>query len=75
VLKQERLVLQTETDGEQAIDAPPAGQGYVHQAIEVQRCLAAGELESSILPLEHSLAVMRLLDRLRAEWGLRYPGE
>ena len=38
-------------------------------------CLAAGELESLILPLEESLAVMRLLDQLRAEWGLRYPGE
>jgi hypothetical protein len=41
----------------------------------VQRCLAAGELESPILPLAESLAVMRLLDQLRAEWGLRYPGE
>lgn len=75
VLKHERLVLHTETDGELVIEAPLAGAGYVHQAIEVQRCLAVGELESPILPLDESLAVMRLLDRLRAEWGLRYPGE
>jgi predicted dehydrogenase len=75
VLKHESLVLQTDMDGAQVIEAPFTGAGYVHQVIEVQRCLAAGELESLILPLEESLAVMRLLDQLRAEWGLRYPGE
>ncbi len=75
VLKQERLIVQPAAGAEQILDAPLSGEGYVHQAIEVQRCLAAGELESPILPLAESLAIMRLLDRLRADWGLRYPGE
>jgi hypothetical protein len=27
------------------------------------------------MPLDESLAIMRTMDELRTEWGLRYPGE
>lgn len=48
---------------------------FVHQAAEVMRCLRAGEVESSLVPLDGSLAVMRTLDAVREQIGLRYPGE
>lgn len=32
-------------------------------------------MENPLVPHDDTLAVMRLLDGLRAEWGLRYPME
>jgi predicted dehydrogenase len=60
---------------EETIDLPFEGNGYPHQAREVMRCLAGGALESPRMSHEFSLRVMRTLDRIRAPWGLRYPGE
>ena len=60
---------------DETIDLPFEGNGYPHQAREVMRCLAEGALESSRMSHEFSLRVMRTLDRIRAPWGLRYPGE
>lgn len=53
----------------------PPGDGFDHQLAEVQRCLAAGALESPAMPWADSLAVARVCDELRRQWGLRYPGE
>ncbi|KWX72950.1 dehydrogenase [Paenibacillus riograndensis] len=49
--------------------------GYAFEAEEVGRCLQAGLTESPALTLDESLAILKLLDRVRAEWGLMYPGE
>lgn len=64
-------------DGEKelTVERPFESNGYVHQIREVHACLRAGELESSIMPLDESLAIMALMDRIRAQWGLVYPGE
>jgi len=51
------------------------GRGYAHQAIEVMRCLKAGKTESTILPLDESLAIMQTLDRIREIWDFKYPME
>jgi len=55
--------------------SPHEGIGLRYQAGEVGRCLRAGELESPVLPLDETLAVMRTLDLVRERIGLRYPGE
>jgi dihydrodiol dehydrogenase / D-xylose 1-dehydrogenase (NADP) len=52
-----------------------AGNGYHYQALEVAERVRAGEVESPLLPHEESLAVLRTMDTLRGEWGVRYPGE
>jgi predicted dehydrogenase len=54
---------------------PFPGNGYQFQLQEVARCLREQKLESSLMPLDDSLAVMRTMDELRAQWGLAYPGE
>ncbi|AWM33509.1 Gfo/Idh/MocA family protein [Hymenobacter nivis] len=59
----------------QEFPAPTAGGGYQHEAAHVQQCLAQGLRESPLLPLAFSLALMELLDAVRREIGLRYPGE
>jgi len=63
-------------------DAPPRteefgliGSGYVHELREVTRCLQQGLTESPVMPLEHSLAMMRLLDGVRAQLGVVYPND
>jgi predicted dehydrogenase len=60
---------------EETLDLPYEGNGFPHQAREVMRCLAEGALESPRMSHDFSLQVMRTLDRIRAPWGLRYPGE
>ena len=62
-------------EDEQRIELPPEGNGYNYEAEEVGRCLRAGKTESDIMGLDETLAVMRTLDRIRAEWGLTYPME
>jgi len=43
--------------------------------MEVVNCLRKGELESNVMPLHETLAIMKTLDALRAQWGLKYPFE
>ncbi len=54
---------------------PLRGNGYNYEAEEVMSCLREGRTESAIMPLDESLDIMRTLDRIRAPWGLKYPGE
>jgi hypothetical protein len=51
------------------------GSGYVHELREVTRCLQQGLTESPVMPLEHSLATMQLLDGVRAQLGVVYPND
>jgi predicted dehydrogenase len=51
------------------------GTGLAHEAAEVMRCLRNGEVESPLVPHEDSLAIMRLMDRIRERIGLRYAAD
>ena len=48
------------------------GVGYAHEALEVVRCLRNGETESPLMPLDDTVAMMRLMDRIREQIGVRY---
>ena len=54
---------------------PAKGGGYECEVEEVARCVAAGKTESDIMPLDESLSVVRTMDAIRAQWGLKYPFE
>jgi predicted dehydrogenase len=54
------------------ISFPFEGRGYQYEALEVQRCLAAGLLESPLMPHATTLDVMNLMDAIRAEIGVVY---
>jgi len=45
--------------------------GFEHQIREVHRCLRAGLTESPLLPLRETLEIMKTMDTLRAQWGMR----
>jgi predicted dehydrogenase len=51
-----------------SLNVPYEGNGYNHEAAEVGRCLAAGQTESSLMPLDETLEIMRTLDLIRAQW-------
>ena len=52
---------------------PFAGNGYQFQFAEVSRCLREQRYESTIMPLDDSLEVMRTMDALRAQWSPARP--
>jgi predicted dehydrogenase len=56
-------------------DSPVSGRGMQYQAAEVERILDAGETTSPLMAPEDSIAVMETMDAVRAELGVRYPGE
>ena len=60
---------------DETIELELEGNGYAHEAREVARCLQAGALESEQMTWDESLSIMRTMDELRAQWGLRYPME
>ncbi len=70
--KATRAVL-TASGRTETIDAPHKANGYEYEAMEVGRCLRAGLKESPIVTLDESLALMRVLDQVRAQFGLKYP--
>lgn len=49
--------------------APYVGNGYQYQADEVMECVRAGRGESATMGLDDSIAVMEILDRIRAAAG------
>jgi predicted dehydrogenase len=59
----------------QTLDFPREGKGLRFQAAEVGRCLRAGQTQSAVLPLDETLSIMRTMDSIREQIGLRYPGE
>ncbi|MGB3185744.1 MAG: Gfo/Idh/MocA family oxidoreductase [Ornithinimicrobium sp.] len=56
------LVLNRPGQEPRHIDAPALGAGYSHELIEVSDCMRAGKVESSVMPLEDSVAVQRVLN-------------
>jgi dihydrodiol dehydrogenase / D-xylose 1-dehydrogenase (NADP) len=60
---------------EKVIKCPFKGNGFSFEAEEVMRCLREGQLESEILRLDETLTIMKTMDTVRAQWGLKYPME
>src|SRR5690625_256022 len=51
---------------------PVIGRGYAHEIVEVGECLRAGRTESEILPLDDTVAILALMDRMREQMGVHY---
>lgn len=69
------LTITRQGQPDETIEPAAVGNGYNYEAAEVGRCLRAGLAESPTMPLDETLAIMQALDAVRAQWGLRYPGE
>lgn len=63
-------------DGTETIyELPFDSNGYQFEIMEVNRCLRSGLKESSLMPLEESLAIMQTMDEIRQQIGVHYPME
>jgi len=72
--KAEKVTLQA-GDRTEEVELPLEGNGYNYQAVEVMNCLRAGKTESETMPLDETVALMEIMDSIRAKWGLKYPME
>jgi predicted dehydrogenase len=60
---------------EKKIEFDRLGNGYTYEVLEVERCLKNGLTESQLITHQRSLDVARIMDELRRQWGVIYPGE
>ncbi|ROT40281.1 NADP:D-xylose dehydrogenase [Sodiomyces alkalinus F11] len=49
------------------------GQGFYWQADEAARCIRDGKIESSVMPLDESIAIMEVVDAALQQGGVAYP--
>ncbi len=56
-------------------DSPTSPGGLSYQARYAEECVAQGRRDSELLPLDESVEIMRLLDEIRRQIGVRYPQE
>jgi hypothetical protein len=66
----ERLVVRRSGRAPEEVVLPATGVGYVHQAVEVQRCLAEGLTESPTMPLADTLDVQWVLGECLDQLGV-----
>ena len=55
------------------IHVPGQITGYEYQFAACRRHILDGKTEPDEMPLDETLYIMRLMDGLRREWGVRYP--
>jgi predicted dehydrogenase len=74
-IRPSKLTLSPAGEETTTVEMPYEGNGYQFEAAEVMACLRADKLESDLMPLDETLAIMQTLDAIRAQWGLTYPTE
>lgn len=57
------------------VEAPIEFNGFEYQIEACMRALSAGKTEFEEMPHAQTLRMMRLMDDLRARWGVKYPFE
>ena len=50
------------------------GRGMQYQALEVERCIASGLIESPIMSLDETIQIMEVMDEIRSLTGIEYQG-
>ena len=60
---------------EREIELPDQITGFEYQVRACRDAIAAGLVEPPQMPHAETLYIMHLMDRLRAQWGVRFPGD
>jgi dihydrodiol dehydrogenase / D-xylose 1-dehydrogenase (NADP) len=69
------LTICREGGEDEIIDLPFERNKFCFEAEHVQSCLREGKMQSDIMTLDESLAIMETMDRIREQWDLRYPAD
>jgi predicted dehydrogenase len=62
-------------DGQESEHVALPNEGLAHEAAHAMECVRRGELESVVIPLDVSIGTMEILDEIRRQVGVAYPGE
>lgn len=54
---------------------PEQINGYEYEVLSCIKAIKEGKIETEEMPIEETLWVMRLMDRIRKDWGMIYPFE
>jgi dihydrodiol dehydrogenase / D-xylose 1-dehydrogenase (NADP) len=65
----------TINEREKTVHLPFRMNGFEYEIEEAQRCIRAGKLESSVMPLKDTIDNLRALDEIRRQVGVSYPFE
>ncbi|RLD31212.1 MAG: gfo/Idh/MocA family oxidoreductase [Bacteroidetes bacterium] len=57
------------------IEGPIIDNALIYEAEEVMRCMGEGLKESPFMPLDESIEIMEVMDKIRKPWGLVYPND
>jgi predicted dehydrogenase len=69
------FIIVHDESGDEELRQTIKGGGFDHEIAEVARCLRAGELESPLVPLDETIAILEVLDEARAQLGVRYAAD
>ncbi|MEP7246418.1 MAG: Gfo/Idh/MocA family oxidoreductase [Gammaproteobacteria bacterium] len=75
VFRPARLTVWKQDGTSSVSEFPVAGSGYGYQVREVVSALRQGRTESLVMPLNETLSIMRTMDAVREQVGLRYECE
>ncbi len=73
-MEAKQIILKKNNEEEQVFEFPRTTFGYNFEAQEVVQCLLQNKKESDLMPLSTSIKLISLLDEVRQEIGLIYPG-
>lgn len=59
----------------QHIRKPSIGDGFEEEILEVCTCIREGKTQSGVHPMTQSIKILKQMDAIRAQIGLRYPLE
>ena len=71
----ERATLYEDKRAVETLEEAITGNALNYEAEEVMRCLREGLKESPYMPLDESLQIMRIMDKIREPWGLKYSND
>ncbi len=68
-------IYDTEANLVRKIKVPEQISGYEYEILETISCIEEGKSECPSMPHAETLKMMRVMDELRASWGMKYPEE
>lgn len=71
----QRATLYADGKEQVKLERPFEVNGFEYEIREAMDCVRAGKLESGLMTAEQSIAVMRMMDEIRRQNGMRFPFE
>lgn len=75
IIRPEKLTLHITGKDPEVIETPHLSNGYQYEADAVMEMLDQGKLEHPLMPLNETLEILDVMDKIRSEAGIKYPSE